>query len=61
MSSSDLGEIGRFLAVGTLGWVTIGNVESTFKLIIAIATAVYMVGKSIQVWRSIIKNDEKTD
>jgi len=63
MNASDVADMTRVLAVGSIGWVVSGSsLEVGIKVLVAFATLAYMLGKAILVWRAILKgtkHDEK--
>jgi hypothetical protein len=58
----DLVDASKVWAAALLGWtVTVSDLHLVIKLLIAIATLVYMIGKGIVVWRQILKTDVSDD
>jgi hypothetical protein len=58
----------RFLCIGAIGWTVswADGIESWARVGIAVATAVWMTGKCIIIWRHILQNktgdiDEEID
>ena len=56
MNASDVADMTRVLAVGSIGWVVSGSsLEVGIKVLVAFASLAYMLGKAILVWRAILK------
>lgn len=54
----DLVDASKVWAAAFLGWtVTVSDLHLVIKLLIAIATLVYMIGKGIVVWGQALKKD----
>ena len=52
----DLVDASKVWAAALLGWTaTVSDLHLVIKLLIAIATLVYMIGKGIVVWRQVLK------
>lgn len=58
----DIIDASKVWAAATLGWVaTIGNIDVVLRLLITIATLVYMAGKGYMVWKYILTNKSADD